>query len=95
MQNKLFTFVSKFKYMKIVKMLIVNGIIVSMNTFAQDNNKQVPKKEEEKSKNVPKQEITIKTKSSNVKEKETTTTHKKLKPSTEPKKEEKKTTAPH
>jgi hypothetical protein len=79
--------------MKAIKMLVVSGIIASMSAYAQDGDKQAPKKEEEKSKNAPKQEITIKTKPSNVKEEKTANANKKAKPATEPKKEEKKTIA--
>ena len=74
-------------------MLVVNGIIASMSAYAQDGGKQAPKKEEEKSKNAPKQEIIIKTKSSNVKEEKPVNANKEAKPAAEPKKEEKKTIA--
>ena len=79
--------------MKAIKMLVVNGIIASMSAYAQDGGKQAPKKEEEKSKNAPKQEIIIKTKSSNVKEEKPANANKGAKSAAEPKKEEKKTIA--
>jgi stringent starvation protein B len=94
-RNKLFKFETKFKPMKAIKMLVVSGIIASMSAYAQDGGKQAPKKEEEKSKNAPKQEVTIKTKSSNVKEEKPANANKEAKPAAEPKKEEKKTNAPH
>ncbi|MCX8144294.1 MAG: hypothetical protein N3F62_08595 [Bacteroidia bacterium] len=81
--------------MKAIKMLVASGIIASMSAYAQDGGKQAPKKEEEKSKNAPKQEVTIKTKSSNVKEEKPANANKEAKPAAEPKKEEKKTNAPH
>ncbi len=48
-------------------MLVVGAIVITMSAYAQDNGKQAPKKEESKSKDAPKQRLTIKEKSSNVK----------------------------
>lgn len=53
--------------MKIVKMLVVSGVIATMGAYAQDGGKQAPKKEESKTKAAPAQEMTVKEKSSNAK----------------------------
>lgn len=55
--------------MKIVKIIVVSGIIATMSVYAQDGSKQGHKKEESKTKAAPAQEMTVKTKSSNVKTK--------------------------
>lgn len=81
--------------MKTIKMLVVAGIIATLSAYAQDGGKQQPKKEETKSKEAPKQEVTIKQKSSNVKHETSAPSNKEAKPA-EPtqKKEEKKAVSP-
>ncbi len=81
--------------MKTIKMLVVAGVITTISAYAQDGGKQQPKKEETKSKDAPKQEITIKQKSSNVKTQTNASSSKEAQPA-EPtqKKEEKKAVFP-
>ncbi|GAB4457147.1 MAG: hypothetical protein OHK0036_20820 [Bacteroidia bacterium] len=82
--------------MKAIKMLVVGGIVATMSAYAQDGGKQQPKTNESKDKPAPKQEVTIKQKSSNVKNETAPSNAKEAKPAAEPKKnEEKKANAPH
>ncbi|GAB4210209.1 MAG: hypothetical protein Fur0023_22510 [Bacteroidia bacterium] len=80
--------------MKIVKMLVVSGVIATMSAYAQDGGKQQPKQEEKKGKEAPKQEVTIKQKSSNVKNETNPGAAKEAKPAETHKHEEKKANSP-
>lgn len=76
-------------------MLVVGGIIATMSAYAQDGGKQQPKQEEKKGKEAPKQEVTIKQKSSNVKNETNPGAAKEAKPAAEGQKhEEKKANSP-
>lgn len=81
--------------MKAIKILVVSGVVATMSAYAQDGGKQQPKQEEKKAKEVPKQEVTIKQKSSNVKNATNPAASKEVKPAAGPQKyEEKKTNSP-
>lgn len=80
--------------MKAVKMLVVGGIVATMSAYAQDGGKQQAKPEEKKDKNAPKQEVTIKQKSSNVKTESAPANAKEAKPAESKKQEGKKTDSP-
>lgn len=85
----------KNKIMKTIKVLVVGGVIATMSAYAQDGGKQQPKKEESKDKSAPKQEISIKQKSSNAKDASNPASEKTAQPATEHKKhEEKKANSP-
>ncbi|MCX7728090.1 MAG: hypothetical protein N2203_01335 [Bacteroidia bacterium] len=76
--------------MKTIKMLVVSSILATMSAYAQDGGKQQPKHEEKKGKEAPKEEITIKQKSSNAKDATNPATSKEAKPAPTPKKQEEK-----
>lgn len=80
--------------MKLSNMLVVAGLVIGMGAYAQDGGKQTPKKEEIKSKNISKQELTIKEKSSNVKNDTKNASGKEVRPTKEPKKHEETKNAP-
>ncbi|RME15431.1 MAG: hypothetical protein D6799_06050 [Bacteroidetes bacterium] len=85
---------AKIKIMKTVKMLVVSGVIATMSAYAQDGGKQQPKQEEKKGKEAPKQEVTIKQKSSSVKNESHSAATKEAKPAEPAKHEEKKAHSP-